>query len=67
MLDRQIHVLDDLFLARHNVQQTTLSFSSYLKIAEGCDNRCSYCAIPYIRGRFRSVPMDELIEEAKRL
>ncbi len=47
--------------------QTTLSFSSYLKIAEGCDNHCSYCAIPYIRGRFRSVPMDELIEEAKRL
>ncbi len=47
--------------------QTTLSFYSYLKIAEGCDNRCSYCAIPYIRGRFRSVPMEELIEEAKRL
>ncbi len=46
---------------------TTPSWSAYLKIAEGCDNRCSYCAIPYIRGRFRSVPMDELIEEAKRL
>ncbi len=47
--------------------QTTLSFYSYLKIAEGCDNRCSYCAIPSIRGSFRSVPMEELIEEAKRL
>lgn len=46
---------------------TTPSWTAYLKIAEGCDNRCSYCAIPYIRGRFRSVPMDELIEEAKRL
>ncbi len=47
--------------------QTTLSFYSYLKIAEGCDNCCSYCAIPSIRGRFRSVPMEELLEEAKRL
>lgn len=47
--------------------QTTLSFCSYLKIAEGCDNRCSYCAIPSIRGRFRSVPMEELIAEAEQL
>ena len=47
--------------------QTTLSFFSYLKIAEGCDNRCSYCAIPSIRGRFRSVPMEELISEAEGL
>lgn len=47
--------------------RTTLPFYSYLKIAEGCDNRCSYCAIPYIRGRFRSVPMEELLEEAEKL
>ncbi len=47
--------------------QTTLSFCAYLKIAEGCDNRCSYCAIPYIRGRFRSVPMEDLVAEAKKL
>lgn len=46
---------------------TTLSFTSYLKIAEGCDNRCSYCAIPDIRGRFRSVPMENLLDEAKKL
>lgn len=46
---------------------TTLSFFSYLKIAEGCDNRCSYCAIPSIRGKFRSVPMENLIDEAKKL
>lgn len=44
---------------------TTLPYYAYLKIAEGCDNCCSYCAIPKIRGRFRSRPMDELIEEAK--
>lgn len=44
---------------------STLSFYAYLKIAEGCDNRCTYCAIPDIRGHFRSVPMEKLIEEAK--
>lgn len=47
--------------------QTTLSFTSYLKIAEGCDNCCSYCAIPSIRGRFRSVPMEELVKEAEEM
>lgn len=40
---------------------------AYLKISEGCNNVCTYCAIPYIRGKFRSRPMDELIEEAKEL
>lgn len=47
--------------------QTTLSFYSYLKIAEGCDNCCSYCAIPSIRGRYRSVPIEQLVFEARRL
>lgn len=41
--------------------------SAYLKIAEGCDNRCHYCAIPGIRGPFRSRPMEELVREAERL
>ncbi|MDR0991481.1 MAG: 30S ribosomal protein S12 methylthiotransferase RimO [Ruminococcus sp.] len=45
----------------------TLPFMSYLKIAEGCDNRCTYCAIPSIRGRFRSVPEEELVKEAETL
>ena len=40
---------------------------AYLKISEGCDNRCTYCAIPLIRGKFRSRPMDDLINEAKEL
>ncbi len=40
---------------------------AYLKISEGCDRRCSYCAIPYIRGAHRSVPMDRLVEEAENL
>ncbi|MCR5546211.1 MAG: 30S ribosomal protein S12 methylthiotransferase RimO [Lachnospiraceae bacterium] len=40
---------------------------SYLKIAEGCDKHCTYCIIPSIRGDFRSVPLNELVEEAKML
>lgn len=44
---------------------STLPFFAYLKIAEGCDNCCSYCAIPKIRGRFRSVPMEDVIKEAR--
>ena len=44
---------------------TTPEYFAYLKIAEGCDNRCTYCAIPDIRGKFRSRPMDELVAEAK--
>lgn len=47
--------------------QTTLPFFSYLKIAEGCNNCCTYCAIPSIRGKFRSVPMNELVEEAREM
>lgn len=44
---------------------TTLPYYAYIKVAEGCDNCCSYCAIPLIRGSFRSRPMEEIIEEAK--
>ena len=44
---------------------TTPEHTAYLKIAEGCDNRCTYCAIPSIRGRFRSRPMEDLVAEAK--
>lgn len=40
---------------------------AYLKIADGCNNVCSFCAIPRIRGRYKSMPMDELIDEAKNL
>ena len=46
---------------------TTPEHMAYLKIAEGCDNRCTYCAIPKIRGRFRSRPIEELVEEARGL
>ena len=46
---------------------TTGGYHSYLKIAEGCDKRCTYCVIPSIRGRYRSAPMEELEEQAKSL
>ena len=46
---------------------TTPEYTAYLKIAEGCDNRCAYCAIPSIRGKFRSRPMEDLVAEAKQL
>ena len=46
---------------------TTPEYSAYLKIGEGCDNRCTYCAIPLIRGHFRSRPMESLVAEAKEL
>lgn len=46
---------------------TTGGYYSYLKIAEGCDKHCTYCIIPKVRGNYRSVPMEELLEEAKLL
>lgn len=46
---------------------TTGGYSSYLKIAEGCDKHCTYCIIPKVRGDFRSVPMEHLLEEAQNL
>ena len=46
---------------------TTPEYTAYLKIAEGCDNRCAYCAIPSIRGRFRSRPIEDIVKEAKDL
>ena len=46
---------------------TTPSHYAYLKISEGCDRRCSYCAIPFIRGGHKSVPMEKLVAEAESL
>ena len=46
---------------------TTPEYMAYLKIAEGCDNRCAYCAIPAIRGKFRSRTMEDIVKEAKQM
>ncbi len=46
---------------------TTPKYTAYVKIAEGCDNCCTYCAIPKIRGRFRSRQMEDILSEIERL
>lgn len=47
--------------------QSTAYYYAYLKIAEGCDNKCTYCAIPMIRGRYRSREIKNIVEEARQL
>lgn len=46
---------------------TTPPYSAYVKIGDGCDNRCSYCAIPLIRGRYRSRPQADVVREVREL
>ena len=46
---------------------TTPPYSAYVKISDGCDNRCTYCAIPLIRGKYRSRPYDDIVEECRDL
>ena len=46
---------------------TTCGYTAYLKIADGCEKFCTYCVIPSIRGKYRSVPMERIIEEAEQL
>ncbi len=77
--DKIVDVINDT-LGLHNLEKsnadrltqkgrviTTPGHFEYLKIAEGCNKHCSYCIIPKLRGPYRSVPMDELLEEAKLL
>ncbi|KNF08880.1 tRNA-2-methylthio-N(6)-dimethylallyladenosine synthase MiaB [Gottschalkia purinilytica] len=49
------------------ISSTSTSYSSYIKIAEGCDNLCTYCIIPKLRGKYRSRKMESIIKEAKAL
>ncbi len=46
---------------------TTPEYSTYIKISEGCDNRCTYCIIPYLRGKFRSRTIEDIVKEAKEM
>lgn len=52
-------------LSNNNRVLSTQPFTAYLKISEGCNNCCAYCAIPLIRGKFRSFPQEELVSQAK--
>ena len=58
---RIAEILDEI------LQKGGPGYYSYLKIAEGCDKRCTYCVIPSIRGRYRSVPMEQLLDQARLL
>ena len=62
-----IHGLDELPLPDVRRVITTGGYSSYLKIAEGCDKHCSYCIIPKIRGEYRSYPMERVLKDAGEL
>lgn len=59
--------INDLPIAQANRVITTPGHFEYLKIAEGCDKHCTYCAIPKIRGNYRSYPIEELLKQAKML
>ncbi len=59
--------IDNKPIYGHKRLLTTPIHYAYLKIAEGCDKRCTYCIIPKLRGRYRSIPMGALIDEAKDL
>lgn len=81
-IDEVVRTLDDVFegTSKNHYQSpdkkpltgvrrvvTTGGHFAYLKIAEGCDKHCTYCIIPKVRGKYRSVPMESLIEEAGQL
>ena len=59
-IDRPIDIVPGRIL-------TTAGYYAFLKIAEGCDKRCTYCVIPSVRGRYRSFPMEQLVREAEEL
>jgi len=61
---RDLDYLPELAVKRGHFTGTSYA---YLKIAEGCDKHCTYCVIPSIRGPFRSIPMERILEEAKEL
>ena len=65
-LDEEVKV-DKTNLFSYDRVVSTGHFSAYLRIGDGCDNRCSYCAIPLIRGPYRSTPMEDILKEAHRL
>ena len=61
------HDLKELPTQAEKRVMTTGGHYAFLKIAEGCDKRCTYCIIPYLRGPYRSVPMEQLLAEAREL
>ncbi len=69
LADKQVSIFGSIDAPEEETGRvlTTPEHYAYLKIAEGCDNRCSYCIIPYLRGKFRSRSMDDVLYEARLL
>lgn len=65
--ERKLYNGSNVCLTFGNRVLTTPKHFAYLKIGDGCNNFCSYCLIPYIRGRLRSVPMEKVVEQARQL
>ena len=64
-LKQKFKVADSVCCAASHRILTTPSHYAYLRIADGCDNFCSYCTIPYIRGRYRSESIEDLVDETR--
>ena len=64
---RPVYTDDDGTFFEYGRVLTTPQYSAYIRIGEGCDNCCSYCAIPLIRGGYRSRPKADILEEVRRL
>ena len=67
--DKLVRLRDLNYLPKNLTDRvvTTGSAYAYLKIAEGCNKRCTYCIIPYLRGNYRSIPMEEILDTARKL
>ncbi len=65
--ERPIYMRDGKRFFKCGRMLSSNSFSAYVKISDGCDNRCSYCAIPLIRGRYASRPFEDIVDECTRL
>ena len=64
---RPVYTDDDGAFFEYGRVLTTPKYSAYIRIGEGCDNCCSYCAIPMIRGRYRSRPKEDILREVREL
>lgn len=67
--DKLVRLRDLNYLPKNLTDRvvTTGNAYAYLKIAEGCNKRCTYCIIPYLRGNYRSIPMEEILDTAEKL
>lgn len=65
--DKPVKCSEKPLLCEHERVRTTPGYTAFLKIAEGCDNRCTYCVIPSIRGNYRSRKMEDILDEAQKM